>query len=130
MKKLIFQTIIKLGIVSSLIVASMEDIPDWYYILLRLFICSAMALTAYILLTYNDDRSLGIGGCVLIFLLYNPIFKPHYTKEDWDMVDWIISFIILIWGLTDIIIFTRNRKNLKLAKQEAYQMLKKNASNE
>lgn len=109
--------------VASLIVATMEDIPDWYYILFRLFICACCGLLIYILLLFNEDRSLGIGGAVMLLILFNPIFRPRYGHEGWIMVDWVIVGVISLWAIYDVIDYALRKMKLKRAKDGAHQLM-------
>ncbi|HTI60761.1 DUF6804 family protein [Mucilaginibacter sp.] len=121
--KFLYPTFIKLVMVASLMVAAQDDIPHWYYIVFRLGMCTCCGLIIYILYGYSGDRSLGIGGTLMILILFNPILKPRYTREDWAMVDWIMAAIISLWMIYDIFLFIKRRIALSKAKKELKDLL-------
>ncbi len=72
-------------------------LPYGYYMLLRLLACVVFAWAAYIAFERNEKYLTWI--LVILAIVFNPIFKIHFPKELWVVIDFVSGvFLVLIRG--------------------------------
>lgn len=67
--------------------------PYGYYMLLRLVACGIFAFAAFVAFERNSKALPWVYGFVA--LVFNPIFKIHFPKEIWAVID-VASGILLL----------------------------------
>jgi hypothetical protein len=73
------------------------SLPYGYYILLRFIACGVFAWAAYIAFERNEE--LLPWAFVVLAIVFNPIFKIHFPKEMWAIIDFCSGlFLVLISG--------------------------------
>ncbi|WP_366108375.1 DUF6804 family protein [uncultured Brevundimonas sp.] len=80
-----------------MLVAAVGPWPYGYFMLLRLVVCGAAALLAYSLLQREMFRGLGWAFAALA-LLYNPIFRVHFEREFWMVLNVLSAVPFMIFG--------------------------------
>lgn len=81
-----------------LLVAAVAPWPYGYFMLLRLMVCGASIWLAYSLIQRSELRSLG-WIFVVLALLYNPVFRVHFEREVWIVLNIISAapFALVGW---------------------------------
>lgn len=69
-----------------LLVVAVGPWPYGFYMLLRLVVCGAAAYLAYSVLQGRAARWLG-WAFVALAILYNPVFKVHFERETWMLIN-------------------------------------------
>lgn len=109
MKKENISIIVKIAI-AILLSLCLLKMPYGYYQLTRLICCFWFGMMAYNYLKYNNEM---IGfGLTIIALLFNPIFKVHFEKSIWNVIDIAIASILFAWATIDIV-YLYNGKSKK-----------------
>lgn len=80
-------------IVAAMLILGIFPLPYGYYILLRLVVCGVFGFAAYI--TYQRKYNLLPWVFGSMVLLFNPIFKVHFPKEVWMIVDFTAAIFLL-----------------------------------
>ncbi|MBR7619984.1 hypothetical protein JKL49_11350 [Phenylobacterium sp. 20VBR1] len=71
--------------------------PYGFYMLMRLVVCGAAAYLAYSILQRGAARWLG-WAFVALAILYNPVFKVHFERETWVLINLASAFPFGIAG--------------------------------
>lgn len=80
-----------------MLVAAVGPWPYGYFMLLRLVVCGAAAWLACSLLQRETFRGLGWAFAVLA-LLYNPLFRVHFEREIWVVLNILSAVLFAIFG--------------------------------
>jgi hypothetical protein len=105
------KTTIKIILFFLLVGALADHMPYGYYQFLRLAVSLGMGVLAYEEFTHNR-RIIGV-FCAGIVLLFNPIRKIVLDKETWQNTDFWLAAAILVWLISDLIIFFIRRRKYK-----------------
>lgn len=93
--------IILKAIVALLLLGCLLKMPYGYYQFMRIAVCACFVWLAKI---YEDENNNGLlvlcGGLVILF---NPFFKIHFVRYTWNVIDVIISVMLLLWIIIDLI---------------------------
>jgi uncharacterized membrane protein len=71
--------------VLALLVAASTHLPYFFYVLLRVLICTASAY--FSTKRYQERRTLWVWTFGAIALLFNPVFPVRMTRADWRVVN-------------------------------------------
>lgn len=80
--------------VAVMLLAGILPLPYGYYMLLRLVACGVFGFAGYI--TYQRQRKLLPWLFVFVSLLYNPVFKIHFPKDVWMVIDFVSALALFI----------------------------------
>ena len=69
-----------------LLIVAVGPLPYGYYGLLRLVVCASAAYSAYALLS-GAQRPWLAWTFVGLAILYNPIFRVHFERETWSIIN-------------------------------------------
>jgi hypothetical protein len=81
-----------------MLVIALAPLPYGYFMLLRLVVCGAAVWLAYTLMA--GRRSQGMGWAFVgVALLYNPVFRVHFEREIWMILNLATTapFALLGW---------------------------------
>ncbi len=81
-------------ICSAIIALGAAPMPYGYYTLVRLLACGVFVYFA--ILAKDAQHKYLPWICAFTAILFNPIFKVHFEKEIWSIID-ILSAILLIY---------------------------------
>jgi len=48
-------------------------------------------------------------GCIGIAILLNPVFKVHFDKHTWNIIDVAIAIALVVWVAIDLAVINRKR---------------------
>ncbi|MBL8554031.1 MAG: hypothetical protein JNL41_07115 [Phenylobacterium sp.] len=82
-----------------LVVAVAPWWPYGFYTLLRLMVCGASVYTAYALLSAGQRSWLG-WLFVGLAILYNPVFRVHFDRDTWSVLNLVSAFPFAVLGWT------------------------------
>ena len=72
------------------------DLPYGFYLLLRWTVCGVAIATAY---EFHLVKKLGwVWGLGVLAVLFNPIFKVHFEKDAWRVIDSLAGVTLGIAG--------------------------------
>mgnify|MGYP006087014355 CR=1 len=84
-------------IASGFLFVGVFPLPYVYYMLLRFIACGVFAWAAYI--TFERNEKLLPWTFLVLAIVFNPIFKIHFPKEIWAIIDFCSGlFLVLISG--------------------------------
>jgi len=89
-----------------LLAGAFMPLPYDYYTLLRIVVCVVAVYTAYV--SYKAGNQPWTWIMAVMALIFNPIFKIHFSRETWAIIDLISAGI---FGLA--IYFIREKSNGK-----------------
>lgn len=72
-------------ITTGLLFLGALPLPYGYYMLLRLVACGVFAWAAFITYERNEEILPWVFG--ILAMMFNPIFKIHFPKELWAVID-------------------------------------------
>ena len=78
------------------LIAAVGPWPYGYYTLLRLIVFASAAFIAYRGLSVRSSDALS-WGFVVLALLYNPVFRVHFERETWSVIN-LVSAIPYAWA--------------------------------
>lgn len=96
--------------------------PYSYYGFIRITMTLALISLAYI--QYTNKHHLSIYGLLIVALLFNPIIPFRFPKVQWQSIDLYTGLAMIIWIFYDFKTYFKGKKNLEIAKQRAYDLLK------
>ena len=74
-----------------LVIAPLVKFPYGFYVLLRLVIAASSGYIVYKAYQYSKSINFVVVVFSLIFLLFNPIFPVHLTREIWLPIDFLTA---------------------------------------
>jgi len=88
---------ILLGVcVATLLGAALAHLPYFFYVLLRVLICTASAyLSAK---RYQERRTPWVWTFGAIALLFNPVFPVRMTRPDWQVINLLTAIFFTAWA--------------------------------
>lgn len=95
-----------------MLVGCLFEMPYGYYQFVRIVI---FVLFIFLAWEYNRSKSSWtVLSCILIAILFNPIFKIYFRKEFWQKVDIAVASVLIFWVIIEIASFTmkKNRKKV------------------
>ena len=98
-------------IISILLVVCLFEMPYGYYEFVRL-----TSFIGFILLLINNHKSEKIllsSMSMLGVILFNPIFRIFFHRKVWNIIDIVVSTLLLIWLISDLIYFNKKKIELK-----------------
>lgn len=69
-----------------LLVLALGPWPYGYYMFMRLVVCAGAVYAAFVLLNAGQRRALA-WTFIALALLYNPIFRVHFERETWSLIN-------------------------------------------
>lgn len=105
-----YSVTIRLLLIPLLMLCLADNLPHGYYQFLRLTVC----LGSLWMGIRELQKNRAFPGIVAIGLaiLFNPIFKMIFSKDDWQGIDVLVAFYFSIWLIIDGIgYFIQKRKN-------------------
>lgn len=104
MLRLLIKTIIIL-----LLVGCLFDVPYGYFQFVRFGCCAGFVYLAKI---YEDEKQHGsFLLCAAFVILFNPIFKIHFTRKVWNGIDIAVAALLLGWVLLEALRRKENKIN-------------------
>jgi len=89
---------ILLGIFAvALLVAAFTRLPYFFYVLLRVLICTASAYLST--KRYQERQTPWVWTFGAIALLFNPVLPVHMTRADWQMINILIAVFFAGWAV-------------------------------
>jgi hypothetical protein len=76
------------------LLVAIADLPYGYYQLLRWAVCGIGIYSVY--LAYKQKKKAWIWTFGIIALVFNPIFRFHFGKAGWQVIDVMAGIIYLI----------------------------------
>lgn len=67
-----------------LVVAITTTMPYGFYMLLRIW---GFLLSIVYIIAYNNNRNIRFYMWVVVAILYNPLLKIHFAREDWEVIN-------------------------------------------
>ncbi len=87
-------------IIAALLLGCLAKMPYGYYQFTKIAACLGFILLS----TDKDNRENGIIVILVIgIILFQPIWKIHFTRQVWNIIDVIIAGGLIIWILIDIV---------------------------
>ena len=87
--------------VVGLLVAASARLPYFFYVLLRVLICTASAyLSAK---RYKEHRTPWVWSFAAIALLFNPVFPVRMSRPDWQVVNILVAIFFTALAVYSII---------------------------
>ena len=80
-----------------MLVIPLAPLPYGYFMLLRLVVCGASIWLSYALITGRSWQGMG-WTFVAIALLYNPVFRVHFERELWMILNLITAVPFVLFG--------------------------------
>lgn len=80
-------------IAAAMLLLGAAPLPYGYYMLLRLVGCGVFGYGAYV--AFERKRRLLPWIYFLMALVFNPIFKIHFPKEAWAVIDVVAGVLLL-----------------------------------
>jgi hypothetical protein len=103
--------IIRIGL-TILLIGCLFKVPYGYFTFVKIASCIGFLYLAFT--EFESRRQITGTLCVLCAILLNPIFKIHFTRKTWNLIDEIIAGLLILWVIIDLILMFRNR-NSKIA---------------
>lgn len=98
---------IKIVLAVLLLISWAKGLPYGYFQFLRLV--GFIGLGYLAIKEFQNNRNF-IGLIALIpCILLNPIFKIHFIRYTWNVIDTIIAGLLLIWVLSDFLILRHSK---------------------
>jgi hypothetical protein len=69
-----------------LLIVAAAPWPYGYYMFLRMAVCGAAGILAYLLMTQHRAPRLA-WAFVALALLYNPVIKVHFARDIWTLIN-------------------------------------------
>jgi hypothetical protein len=93
---------ILLGICTvALLFAAFTRFPYFFYVLLRVLICTASAYLST--KRYQERRTPWVWTFGAITLLFNPVFPVRMTRADWQVINILIAVFFAGWAVYSMI---------------------------
>ena len=92
-------------ILAILLLICWLKVPYGYFQFIRLAGCIAFLWLSYE--EFNIKRRVTAILCILGAIILNPIFKIHFARLTWNVIDTVLAGLLLIWA---ILIFTNGKK--------------------
>lgn len=76
--------------------------PFGYYKFIRV-----AAFIGFLFIAYNErekENYLKLMGAVILAILFNPIYKIHFTREIWNNIDLTVAGLLGIWLFVELLI--------------------------
>ena len=87
--------------VVALVVAALTHLPYFFYVLLRVLICTAAAYLST--KRYQECRTPWVWTFGVIALLFNPVFPVRMTRADWQVVNILVAVFLAGWAIYSMI---------------------------
>jgi hypothetical protein len=93
-------TIIIKILLAGLLIGCLFNVPYGYFQFIRIAGCVGFIYLAY----YEFQNKRNITGIfsVACALLLNPVFKIHFVRKQWNIIDVVIAVLLLIWVIFDL----------------------------
>ena len=106
---------ILLGVcVFALVIAAFMHLPYFFYVLLRVLICTASAYLST--KRYKERRIPWVWTFGVIALLFNPVFPVRMTRADWQVVNILVAAFLAGWAIYSMIRAASTIRTAKLRK--------------
>lgn len=93
------RTLIKTGLAVLLLICWLK-VPYGYFQFMRIAGCIAFIWLAYE--EFNAKRSITGLFCIIGAILLNPIYKIHFDRFTWNVIDSALAGLLLIWVIMDL----------------------------
>jgi len=104
---------ILLGICAvALLVAAFTRLPNFFYVLLRLLICTAAAYLST--KRYQERPAPWVWTFGAIALLFNPVFPVRTARTDWQVANILVSVFLAGWAVHSIFLAANTIRTAKL----------------
>ncbi len=101
--------VIKIAL-ALLLAGCLLDMPYGYFQFIRLAGCIGFCYLAYV---ENEKKSMHTVVLFVAFaILLNPIWKIHFSRYVWNVIDVIIATILIAFATFELIVYLRRSKNL------------------
>jgi len=83
--------------VVALVIAAFTRMPYFFYVLLRVLICTASAY--FSAKRYKEHRTPWVWTFGAIALLFNPVFPVRMTRPDWQVINVVTAIFFTAWAV-------------------------------
>ena len=96
-------------ILIALLLGCLANVPYGYFQFVRIASCIAFFWLAY--KSFEEDKK--IMGLILLgcAILFNPIFKIHFTRGVWNKIDVVIAIFLFICLVLDLFNKVKNKSD-------------------
>ena len=81
-------------IAAGMLFVGVLPLPYGYYMLLRFVACGVFAWAAFITYEKNEEVLPWVFG--ILAIVFNPLIKIHFPKEQWAVVDFSSGLLLLL----------------------------------
>ncbi len=93
-------------LISILLLGCLAKMPYGYFQFVRVVSCVGFIWLA----NEYKDKMYVLLGCVGAAILFNPLFKIHFTRKLWNPIDVIIAVSLILWVIIEIVPLKHERK--------------------
>lgn len=99
MKKSNPKTLAKFAI-ALLLLLCLLDMPYGYYQFMRIAVCGLFIYLTFYL--YEEKQILPAIACIAPIIIFQPISKLAFHKQEWQTIDLWLAIALIIWGCLDL----------------------------
>lgn len=89
-------------LIAGLLIGCLLNVPYGYFQFTRIAGCIAFCYLAY--KEFEDKREITGILSVACAILLNPVFKIHFTRQTWNIIDLVIATGLIVWTISEALI--------------------------